>query len=317
MVIVAGKMYRPTDVVADIATNSVFVVEQFNHRISKWDYTDTNYDFTLDASWGSNGDGTSGVGAPIGDGGPTDNALYRPTGIVFDGTRLVVTDTFHNRIRTLAIADGAFIASTGQGGSGDTDFYHPAGIAVNETPDTLFIADELNHRVLQYNLGNTPSFFEVLDDPSVTTGLSFVRPHGVTYDVTDDLFDITDTARGIISRYEDETGDFVDQQGTPGTEGIEMFFPGSGTGLLGGTATTVFADTRNNILKTINANLIANTTGTTRGTGNGQLYYPESASAFVDAATNYVLAANTLNNRVEAYSSATAALTFQANFGSP
>ena len=315
MVLVAGKMYRPTGVAFDIASNSVFVVEQFNHRISKWDYTDTNYDFTLDASWGSNGDGTSGEGAPIGDGGPTDNALYRPTGIVFDGTRLVVTDTFHNRIRTLAIADGAFIASTGQGGSGNTDFYHPAGIAVNlATSDILVIADELNHRAVRYGVGATPSFLGVLADP---TPLSFVRPHGATYDVNTDLFDITDTARGRISRYEDEDGAFVNQIGLPGTEGIELFFPGSGTGLLGGTSTTVFADTRNNILKTINANIIANTTGTTEGTGNGQLYYPESAAAFVDAATNYVLAANTLNNRVESYSNTAAALTFQANFGSP
>ena len=317
MVLAAGKMYRPTGVAFDIASNSVFVVEQFNHRISKWDYTDTNYDFTLDASWGSNGDGTSGEGAPIGDGGPTDNALYRPTDIVFDGTRLVVTDTFHNRIRTLAIADGAFLDSTGQGGFGDGDFYHPAGIAVNETPDILFIADELNHRAVKYLLGNAPVFNGVLTDPSVTTGLSFVRPHGVTFDVTADLFDITDSARGKISRYQDETGDFVDQVGLPGTESNQLFFPGSGAGLLGGTSTTVFADTRNNILKTINANLIANTTGTTEGTGNGQLYYPESAAAFVDAATNYVLAANTLNNRVESYSNTAAALTFQANFGSP
>jgi len=320
MVIVAGKMYRPTDVVADIANNTVFVVEQFNHRISKWDYTDTNYDFTLDASWGSNSDGTSGVGAPIGDGGPTDNALYRPTGIAFDSVndRLYLTDTFHNRIRTLTASTGAFIASVGQGGSGNTDFYHPTGIAINlATSDTLIIADELNHRAVRYGALATPNFIGVLVDPSVTTGLSFVRPHGVTYDVTTDLFDIADTARGIISRYDDDTAAFIDQVGTPGTESTELFFPGSGTGLLGGTTTTVFADTRNNILKTIIANSIANTTGTTEGTGNGQLYYPESASAFVDAATNYVLAANTLNNRVEAYSSTAAALTFQANFGSP
>jgi len=57
--------------------------------------------------------------------------------------------------------------------------------------------------------------------------------------------------------------------------------------------------------------------GTTPGTGDGQLYYPESVNSFLDAATNYVLATNTLNNRVEAYSNTATALTFQANFGSP
>ena len=312
MVLVAGKMYRPTDVAVDVATNTVFVVEQFNHRISKWDYTDTNYDFTLDASWGSNSDGTSGEGAPIGDGGPTDNALYRPTGLVFEGTRLVVTDTFHNRIRTLTAATGAFIDSVGQGGFGTTDFYHPAGIATDGV--ILVIADELNHRAIKYNVGDTPSTPVLLPAPTPST---FNRPHGVSFEDTNNFFNITDTFHGVISRYNTAATSFLAQFGTPGTTGTDLFFPGSGHGILTGNATTAFADTRNNILKTVTTDTIANTTGTTEGTGNGQLYYPESVNSFVDAATNYVLAANTLNNRVEAYSNAAVALTFQANFGSP
>jgi len=156
MVLVAGKMYRPTDVAVDVATNSVFVVEQFNHRISKWDYVDDDFEFTLDGSWGSNSDGTTGQGGPIGAGDSTDTSLYRPTGIAFDGTRLIVTDTFHNRIRTLAIADGAFIDSAGTGGSGNTNFYHPAGIAVNDANTILVIADEFNHRAVSYDVGAIP-----------------------------------------------------------------------------------------------------------------------------------------------------------------
>jgi len=313
MVLDPGKMYRPTDVAVDIATNSVFVVEQFNHRISKWDYTDTNYTFTLDASWGSNNDGTSGEGAPIGNGGATDNALYRPTGIVFDGSdRLVVTDTFHNRIRTLSAITGIWIGSTGQGGSGVSDFYHPAGIATDNT--TLVIADEFNHRAVKYDVGPTPSNPVLLPDP---TPLGFNRPHGVSFDVTNSLFNVTDSYHGVINNYNVTATVFNSQFGTPGTESTELFFPGSGHGTLTGNATTAFGDTRNNILKTVTGTTIANTTGTTPGTGNGQLYYPESVVSFVDAVTNYVVAANTLNNRVESYSNTAAALTFQSNFGSP
>jgi hypothetical protein len=310
MPLVAGKMYRPTDVAVDVATNTVYVVEQFNHRISKWDYTDTNYDFTLDVTWGSNGDGTSGVGAPVT--GVTDNSLYRPTGLVFDGTRLVVTDTFHNRIRTLAAVDGAWIGSTGQGGSATADFYHPAGIATDGT--TLVIADELNSRAVKYTVAATPTTPVLLPAP---TPLGFNRPHGVSFDVTNSLFNVTDTFHGVISNYNTAATVFNSQFGTPGTESTELFFPGSGHGTLTGNATTAFADTRNNILKTVTGTTIANTTGTTAGTGNGQLYYPESVESYVDAATNYVVAANTLNNRVESYSNVAAALTFQANFGTP
>lgn len=322
MVLVAGKMYRPTDVAFDTSTNTVFVVEQFNHRISKWDYTDTNYDFTLDASWGSNSDGTSGEGGPIGDGGSTDNSLYRPSGIVFDATNtlLYVTDTFHNRVRVMTPSTGAFTTSLGTGGFDTDEFYHPAGIAINVgTDDTVVIADELNHRAVKYTAnGTTLVSPAVLADPSVTTGLSFVRPHGVVYDETATEFNVGDSLRGLISSY-NVSGTFQNQYGTPGStpDNVNLFYPASGHGLLTGTTVTVFADTRNNALKTMNNETIALTTGTTAGTGDGNLYWPESASSFVDAATNYVLAANTYNNRVESYSSTGSALTFQANFGSP
>ena len=312
MALVAGKMYRPTDVAANPAANTVFVVEQFNHRISKWNYTNTLYDFTLDVTWGSNGDGTSGEGAPIGDGGSTDNALYRPSGIVFENGRLTVTDTFHNRIRTLNAATGAFIDSVGQGGFGITDFYHPVGIATNTA--ILVIADELNQRAVKYDVGNTPSNPALLPDP---TPVAFNRPRGVIFDFDGNFFDITDSFEGIISGYNSTATSFLEQSGAPGTTGIDLFFPASGQGLLTGAASTPFADTRNNILKTLNASTILNTTGTIAGNGDGQLYYPESVHAFTDTGTNYVLAANTRNNRVEAYSNATNVLTFQVNFGSP
>lgn len=335
MTLQAGKMYRPTDVAFDIANNIVYVVEQFNHRISKWNYTPGSFDFTLDASWGTNGDGTTGKSFPIGDGSSTDVGLYRPSGIVLDITNglLYVTDTFHHRVRIITASDGEFTASVGSSGSGAANFHRPAGIAINATGSFVVIADEFNHRAVRYATNGTTLITPtVLDDPTTGVGLSFVRPHGVVFDVTDTSFNISDSQRGLISRYDDGSITFVDQFGTPGrtgrvpaVNGTELFFPASGKGLLGGTTTTVFADTRNNNLKTLNGTTITITTadGTTPnagtvGTGDGQLYWPESVSAFVDTA-NYVLAANTLNNRVETFSSDVAVLTAQSpfNFGKP
>ena len=306
-----GKMYRPTDVAVDTANNSVFVVEQFNHRISKWDYMDSSYTFELDVTWGSNGDGTSGEGAPIGNGGPTDNALYRPTGIVFEAGRLTVTDTFHHRIRTLTASTGAFIASVGEGGTGLTNFYRPAGIATDGT--ILVIADEFNHRAVKYLVGDTPTIPVVLETP---TPLAFNRPHGVIYDVTNTEFNVTDTFRGIINNYNSDATSFNSQFGAPGTTGTDLYFPGSGHGTLTGNSSTAFADTRNNEIKTVATTTIANTTGTTSGSGDGQLYWPESVNSFLDT-VNYVLAANTRNHRIEAYSNSGTLLVFQDNFGTP
>ncbi len=321
MVLDPGKMYRPTAVAFDIGNNTVYVVEQFNHRISKWDYTAGVFDFTLNPTWGSNGDGTSGEGGPIGDGGSTDNSLYRPSDIVFDLTNglLYVTDTFHNRVRVLTASTGAFTTSLGVGGSAADEFYRPFGIAIDVgTDDTVVIADELNQRVVKYDVsGGTLDSPVVLVDPSVTTGLSFIRPHGVVYDVTAAEFNIGDSLRSIISSY-NVAGVFQNQYGTPGStaNNVNLFYPSSGQGLLAGTTTTIFADTRNNAIKLMEDETITLTTGTTDGTGDGELYWPESASSFVDGA-NYVLAANTYNNRVEAYSNVATALTFEENFGSP
>jgi len=323
MVLVAGKMYRPTDIAVDVVTDLVYVVEQFNHRISKWDYMPGSFDFTLNATWGSNGDGTTGQGGPIGDGGSTDTSLHRPTGIAFDDTnnRLYVTDTFHNRVRVINSLTGEFVSSFGTGGSGTANFYHPAGIAINGSlGTTLVIADELNSRAVKYDVnGGSPNNAVVLPDPSDTMDLSFIRPHGVVFDGTPQEFNIGDSLRSVISSY-NVAGAFQDQYGTPGTTpaNVNLFFPGSGEGVLNGGSTTIFADTRNNALKTMNNTNIAVTTGTTAGTGDGNLYYPESVAAFTDTA-KYVLAANTLNNRVETYSSTGADLTAEDpfNFGSP
>jgi len=408
MTLQSGKMYRPTDVTFDIGNDTVYVVEQFNHRISKWNYTAGSFDFTIDAGqvttlsldnvgsgyvaptlvfsapdldianpvtatgtigqtagnldsllltdggngysvaptvtvvdsagingavsvsainapWGNNGDGTTGQAGPIGAGDSTDNNLYRPSGIVFDvtNTLLYVTDTFHNRVRVITPSTGAFTTSIGTGGSGTSDFYRPAGIAIaTALDDVVVIADELNQRAVRYTTnGSTLVTPSVLTDPSVTTGLSFVRPHGVVYDVTDDSFNIGDSLRSKISAYT-KSGTFVNQYGTPGStvDNVNLFYPSSGKGVLTGTGgpATIFADTRNNALKTMNNETIALTTGTTDGTGNGELYWPESVVAAVDT-SQYVLAANTYNNRVEIFSSAVAVLTSQSpfNFGSP
>lgn len=322
MTLVPGKMFKPTDI-AFGGPGIVYVVEQFNHRVSKWTYLSPSYTFTLDVTWGSNGDGTSGVGAPIGNGGPLDDSLYRPTGIVYDATnsRLYVTDTFHNRVRVLSSATGTFLSSFGTGGSGDSDFYHPAGIAINAGVDTfLVIADELNSRAVSYfvNAGSPISPL-VLPDPSATSDLSFQRPHGVVFDQTAVEFNVTDSQRNVISSY-DISGVFQGQYGTPGStpNNENLFYPGSGEGLLGGTAATAFANTRNNIVESMNNEGLTITSGTVPGTGDGTLYWPESVAAFTDV-VNYVLVANTRNNRIETYSSVSVALTAETpfNFGSP
>ena len=163
---------------------------------------------------------------------------------------------------------------------------------------------------------------------TINGGLSFIRPHGVIYDENANKFTICDSLRSIISSY-DVPGDFQAQFGTPGStaNNVNLFYPASGKGSLTGTTgpAAIFADTRNNALKTMNNETIGLTTpdgstpnAGTSGTGEGELYWPESVAATTDTA-QYVLVANTLNNRVEIFSNNVAVLTSQSpfNFVSP
>ncbi len=404
----AGKMYRPTDVAVDIATNSVYVVEQFNHRISKWDYDPAatppaNFVFTLDAGhvtginidvagtgyqafdqivigpptldianpqnafavvatvggsgeiltinmsdsgngydpnnlpsvvadettgsgailtavvstpWGNNGNGTTGVGAPVTS--TTDNSLYRPTGIVLDrsNTRLYLTDTFHHRLRVINPVNGAFTSSTGKGGGATTDFYRPAGIAYNVNNSNILISDEFNRRGERYDVGDPPTFAAIAQAPQTGGGLSFIRPHGAGFDDTlNEDYLINDSQRGLMSKYNENNTNFEGQIGTPTADSTladGLYFPGSGHFGDGLSQNYVFANTKSHAIKGKNFDNLSNVL-VAPGTTDGKLHSPESVLVFEDTAS-YMLVANTLNNRIEVFERPT---TFKSNFGSP
>lgn len=315
MVLAPDKMYRPTDIAFDIANDTVYVVEQFNHRVSKWNYTPGAYTFTIDSTWGDKNptDGTTGNPGPIGDGTSSDTSFYRPSGITFDGTLLYVTDTFHNRVRVITAATGAFTESFGTGGRGITNFYHPTGIIRDENSQ-LFIADVLNHRVVIYEITGSPSNPTILTD---ATPIPFNRPHGAGYSFADGQQFFSDILNGVNTVYDGAgTPAVVTQGGQPGTE-IEddLFYPGGGTGDLN-TNVNYFADTRNNQVKSMNlgtGDIVAQVG--IPGRGNGEFYWPENIVAFNDTA-GYMLVADTRNNRVQAFNQGTPPI-FQSSFGSP
>jgi len=266
-------------------------------------------DATLNTPWGNNGDGTTGQSGNVAS--PTDNFLDRPTGITFDGTRLYVTDTFHNRIRTIRLSDGVFLGSTGQGGGGLNDFYRPTGIAVNSPNTKIVIADKFNKRAVRYDVGDTPSNPLVLTKP---TPKEFVRPHSVSFDEEDNKFLVSDTFTNVLSKYNFDAVTFESQIGkaSGGDGNDDLYFPGKGTGLTPAFE-LVFANTRKNSLKEFDeASGLLNFLTNVTGTDDGQLYWPESSIVFTDTSVNYLLVVNTRNQRVDVFEQPS---TFKSTFG--
>ncbi len=313
----AGKMWRPTDIQFDATNNTVYVLEQYNHRVSKWDYTPTLFDFALDTSWGSNGDGTSGLPGKPTDGGTGDEFLQFPTGLALHSGTLFVSDTLNNRIRRINASNGNFNGSISSGGTDDDKLYRPAYMTINSANNLLVIADSFNHRVVRYSAITTFDFISVADSPAE----GFHTPTGCMFDGTgSDFIFVSDIIKGKIAEYNGVATNTPTFLGTPGTDSTvpaELFFPGNGHGFdETPSGSQIFADTNNNAIKTVSTgDSFTNEIQNNPGTGPEELNHPASAAGWEDDGTHYNLIANTLNNRVDAWNEDFTVL--QLTFGSP
>lgn len=298
----------------------------------------------FDPPWGTNGDGTTGKAGPITDGGSTDVFLDHPCGIIFQGQTpntnnlIIIADTRHNRLRTINLADGAFLGSTGTGGFAVGDLYYPAGldnVRVAPNKNNILVADELNFRVIRYTPGALSPFVPtspvLVEGPGPTSSISttetFVRPHGVTFSTptitTTPQFLVGDSLRGRLTQYSTATATpaLLGQIGQPSafvdaSEPGNLYFPGSGHSQDNFLEKIYIANTRSNQAKSLdNTNAFTNAL-TNAGIKEGQLYYPDSMSQITNF-TGYLLAVNTLSNRIEVFQVFGDELVFRSTFGSP
>jgi len=400
-----GRMNRPTDVLQIQVENRVFVVEQRNHRISRWQYSTNNFDFTLSAgqvsdppiqddtgsnyvtapivvfsppdldiaepilatgtanlvgdgietitltnpglgysvpptitflnegtggsgamftafltnSWGSNnGDGTSGIpGTTTTD---DDDHFNFPTGIIFFNNVLYVPDTLNHRIRTINADTGAFVDSIGgpgtQGGSGDIQFYRPTFIGHNPDEGIFVVTDSRNSRIVVFDDSASHNFIGFSDG-------TFHTPSGTQVPFEEDFIYYSDSVRSVVEQYDDDGITFLQTFGSPGTDPAipsQLFYPGNGHGdnNVDPDFDPIISDTRNNTIKTFDSGgNITNFGNLTAGTQDGKLYFPSSVSGISDGTAFYVLVANTLNNRIEAFSDLGGTFTFETTIGAP
>ena len=188
-VLQAGKMYRPTAMDFDSTNNAVFVVEQYNHRVSKWIYSNGLFDFKLDAGQVTSITITDGglsyvaldpivISAPTLDiSNPetataevaTVNGSGTITGItIIDGGNGYDPSNLPTVTADETTGSGAILAAvvstpwgTNENGTSgvpgvstsDTDdrLQFPTGMARLIANQTLFVSDTLNHRVRVMN----------------------------------------------------------------------------------------------------------------------------------------------------------------------
>lgn len=125
-----GQFAQPTDIAVD-ADGAVYVVDQANHRIQKFDAGGAFLD-----AWGGRGSG--------------DGQFEAPTAIAAGpGGRLYVTDSGNRRVQIFD-ASGAYLGQWGSAGDAEGQFQQPSGIAV-DAGGNVYVADGALFRVQKFD----------------------------------------------------------------------------------------------------------------------------------------------------------------------
>ena len=121
-----GQFRFPAMIAADRQSN-LYVVDQHNHRVQKFDA-----EGRFLRAWGEQGNGSGQFNYPFG-------VAVNSRGEVY------ISDMNNHRIQEFS-AQGEFIRTAGGYGSGNAQFKHPYGLAI-DSHDVIYVIDTLNYRV--------------------------------------------------------------------------------------------------------------------------------------------------------------------------
>ncbi|CAF4193876.1 unnamed protein product [Adineta steineri] len=171
--------------------NSLYVVDFNNNRIQKW---------MINASNGTMVAGLSNATA-----GASSIALTLPVSVVLDSNdNMYFTD--RNNHRVVYWANGASSGTTiagilGIAGSTNNTFNWPCGIARDSSTSTLYIADNLNHRIMRY-LVNASSGTVVAGGNGAGSGITqLYYPYGFAFDASSNSLLIASYPNNNIVRW--------------------------------------------------------------------------------------------------------------------
>ncbi len=180
----AVSLNAPTSVAAGILGNQIYIADTGNHRVLV--YNNEPADGRADTVIGQTDfvSNTPGLGA---------DKLDNPMGLKLDaGNRLFVADSNNHRVLVFdqLNSDGEADHVFGQpdydsntpnnGGISDASLFAPTGIATDATFMDVYIADQSNNRVLQYN---QPLLNPVPDIAEVNPNAVLVGTQGITIDI--------------------------------------------------------------------------------------------------------------------------------------
>ena len=263
-----GQFRYPTDVALD-ASGNLLVVDQFNHRIQRFD-EDGNFLGKFGTSGGGNGQ------------------LAVPTALATDAKGNVwVADSGNNRL-VLFNEKGEFVSKVGAPGFGNGQFKRPEGIAI-DSKGNIWVADSFNGRLQKLN--EKGEFLKVVSSQGSKPG-QLGQPVGIDIDSKGNVW-VADWGNNRIAVF-DESGEFVRHFGSAGTGNGQFSRPA--TVVVGNRGDVWVSDQVNGRIQRFDQTGAYLSQFGFEGEGDGEFAYPRGLAT--DAKGN-IWIADAENNRVQ------------------
>ncbi len=285
------QMTWPMDVLVG-STGVLYVIDTDNDRVDKWESVPQAPAYT--SQFGTTGSETERV--------------WQPMGGALDSRGDIWVTSHWERLEELS-ASGGFMKAVGSSGSGAGQMNNPMGVAINQSNNDVYVADEKNERVDEFNekgefvrafgfgVSNGKEEFEIC----TTTGGcqagksgfgagQFNAPVGIAIEPAGDVW-VTDYSNNRVEKFK-ENGEFIEAVGWgvnhEGKEKLETCtseckagLSGSGNGEFNGATRDVFSngvlyvtDFNNQRVQELNEKGEYLGQFGSKGTGNGQFTDP-------------------------------------------